>query len=147
MNTVWLFTIILCDYRVVAPPQPLQALQHILFEIILPDHMLVVTVYWTLYHAETLIEYQGHQLAIIHTYVVHPLPLVTCIINFIMTDIVMNGSHILLLVPFAVIYGTLNYYDTKRTSKPLYSFLTWEDHTTAVIYSGLVPFTVAAFAC
>ena len=71
--------------------------------------------------------------------------MITCIINFMLTDVVMKSSHSKILIPFALIYGPINYLETKKSGKPLYSFLTWEDNTSVMIYIGLVLFTLAAY--
>jgi hypothetical protein len=63
-----------------------------------------------------------------------------------MTDVVMISSHRFFLLPFAIIYGPVNYYETKKAGKPLYSFLTWKDHTSVLIYVGLVIATLFAFS-
>lgn len=55
-----------------------------------------------------------------------------------MTDVVIRSSHYKGLVVIAVIYGFVNYKETKARGKPLYSFMTWEDSSTVFIYGGLI---------
>ena len=57
----------------------------------------------------------------------------------------MKGTYVNVMLPFAAVYGLINYYETKKAGKPLYSFLTWEDNWSIVIYVSLVLFTLNVY--
>lgn len=71
-------------------------------------------------------------------YWAHLVPGFSVASNFAMTDVVIKSSHYKGLVVIAIIYGVVNYYETKARGKPLYSFMTWEDSSTVFIYGGLI---------
>lgn len=81
---------------------------------------------------------EGDQWKIVNVYWAHIVPCFSVAANFAMTDVVIRSSHYKGLVVIAVIYGYVNYLETKKRPKPLYWFLTWEDSRTVFIYGGLI---------
>ena len=59
--------------------------------------------------------------------------------------ILLIASHCLVIIPLGLAYCIANYMTTKAQGKPVYSFLTWEDHTSFVIVAGLFMATFAVF--
>ena len=49
----------------------------------------------------------------------------------------MKASHVRGVLVIGLLYGVVNYRETKARGRPLYWFLTWEDYTTYVIYAAL----------
>lgn len=60
------------------------------------------------------------------------------LINFLLTDVVFEHSHYKILPIVGSVYATINYFEVKRLGKPLYSFWTWEDYTSFVIFLAMM---------
>ena len=73
-----------------------------------------------------------------NVYWVHTVPGFSAAANFAMTDVVLRSSHYKGMIFIAILYGFVNYHETKARGKPLYWFMTWEDSSTVFIYGGLV---------
>ena len=116
----------------------LLAWHHLLFEVSFIMNIVVVTVYWSMLHKESLADCQNDPYKIVNVYWAHIMPGFSIAANFAMTDVVIRGSHYKGLVVIAALYGYVNYKETKARNKPLYHFLHWNDYTTVLIYSGLV---------
>ena len=80
-----------------------------------------------------------------HSGVVHTSPLVCSLVNLYVTDVIIKASHCIVIIPLGLAYCIANYMTTKAQGKPVYSFLTWEDHTSFVIVAGLFMATFAIF--
>jgi hypothetical protein len=114
-----------------------------LFEVSLIMNIVVVTVYWSLLHQESISDCGGDPLKILNVYWAHIVPGFSVAVNFAMTDVVMRSRHCKVIPIVATLYGIVNYYETKKRGKPLYFFLTWDDSSTIFIYGGLIAgFTV-----
>jgi hypothetical protein len=89
----------------------------------------MLLVYWTLLHEECLVTYRelGGDIAVAHTYIVHSVPALAILINFLLTDVVIKTSHYKVLVWIALVFGFANYVATLKNKEPIYWFLTWED--------------------
>ena len=147
-NTLFLFASLMCDKLGNKASQTLLAVHHILFQLVVPGHILVVSVYWSILHEKELQKregLEGKELEIINLYIAHILPIVGCFGNFLITDVCMKSSHSKVLIPIAVAYAVVNYLETKSRGEPLYFFLTWEDETTIYIYTVITLITIAAF--
>ena len=101
-------------------------------------NIVVVTVYWSMLHKESIEDCKGDIWKIINVYWAHLVPGFSVASNFAMTDVVIRSSHFKGLVVIAILYGYVNYKETKARGKPLYSFLTWDDSSTVFIYGGLI---------
>ena len=100
-------------------------------------NLIVVVVYWSCLHEESLKEANGNLGKIINCYVAHLLPGMSVVINYKMSDLVLKRSHILLIPLVAFMYGVQCRSKTLERGKPLYWFLTWKGPETYVIYGGL----------
>ena len=109
-----------------------------LFEVSLIMNIVVVSVYWSMLHKESIDDCKGDIKKIINVYWAHLVPGFSVAANFAMTDVVLRSTHYKGLVVIAIIYGVVNYFETISRGKPLYSFLTWEDSTSVFIYGGLI---------
>ena len=65
-------------------------------------------------------------------YVNHITPFVFNWVNFSFTDVIIAPNHWKILSVLSPIYAYVNYKETRRVGKPLYSFLTWEDVPTSI---------------
>ena len=101
-------------------------------------NIVVVVVYWSMLHQEAIDDCEGDILRIINVYWAHLVPGFSVATNFAMTDVVIRSSHYKGLVIIAILYGFVNYHETKARGKPLYSFMKWEDSSTVFIYGGLI---------
>ena len=73
---------------------------------------------------------------------IHILPFLTTVGNFIVTDIVFMKSHGFKLSPLGLVYLLLNYISTKRTGEPVYSFLPWNSISSLFVGLGILGFSV-----
>lgn len=78
-------------------------------------------------------------------YIIHFIPLVTSILNFLLTDILFLKSHAYYLVYVAVGYSMINFAATKAKGEPIYFFLTWEDYDSVLIVFGIMCFAYLLF--
>ena len=70
-------------------------------------------------------------------YIVHIFPALAYALNYTCTDLEFCESHWKLIMPINLLYGVINYYETKARGKPLYWFLTWDNNATYVIYGSI----------
>jgi hypothetical protein len=63
----------------------------------------------------------------------HTVPLISSIGNFLVTDIIFLRSHVKIILYFQVIYNIVNFIEVKSSGKPLYAFLTWESYDSPLI--------------
>ena len=132
----------------IAEKKGLLAAHQFLFQISCPMNLLCVTVYWSLLHKESITDTDviGNPIREFLMYANHILPFIFNWINFSITDVVMARSHwkgLSFLPPF---YFYINYIETKKAGKPLYSFLTWEDMPESLLVCvGLAVFALGSF--
>ena len=107
----------------------LLAVHHMLFEIVVGMESIVLLAYWSLLHKSSLEIYRriGGETAVVHTYLIHSLPALALLVNFLLTDLVIKASHCKMYVWLALVFGYANYVATIRNGEPIYWFLTWED--------------------
>ena len=77
-------------------------------------------------------------------YIVHIFPALAYALNFTCTDLEFCESHWKIGLAIFLLYGVINYYETKATGKPPYSFLTWDNYESYVIY-GSICMTIVLF--
>ena len=118
-------------------PNFIKGLHHFLFEMIMPGHLLIMTVYWGTLHSPTMEQYAGNYPIIAHKIFCHLAPGVFSLFNFLISDIVIIHRHSLVLVVFGVIYSCVNYMETKARGTPLYWFLDWKDMTSVYIFAAM----------
>ena len=82
---------------------------HTLFEIVAPMNLLIFVVYWTMLREQVLSTIANTPMRARHSGLMHTMPLLWTIVNFMVTDIVMKASHCVILLPIAVGYGFFNY--------------------------------------
>ena len=120
LNTIWIFTTVICNHLGRKAPKTLLAIHHMLFEVIVPGHMLVVSVYWSMLHKTELAKrdsptwpHQGFErdLDIMNLYMAHIMPAVSALINFYLTDVCIKPTHGKVLTPLAIGYAIMNYYE------------------------------------
>ena len=70
-------------------------------------------------------------------YIVHIFPALGYALNYTCTDLEFCESHWKLIMPINLLYGVINYYETKAKGKALYWFLTWDNHASYVIYGSI----------
>ena len=73
-------------------------------------------------------------------YPIHIFPAVAFCMNAMVTRFTPCRDHWRFFMPVAILYAIVNYKETKRSGKPLYFFLTWEDWTSPAICFGLTVF-------
>mmetsp|Transcript_6240 Transcript_6240/g.8343 ORF Transcript_6240/g.8343 Transcript_6240/m.8343 type:complete len:132 (-) Transcript_6240:103-498(-) len=102
-------------------------------------NLLVVAVYWSVLYDKQVVRYTASKefLNITHSIVIHSVPLIANIANFLVTDIVVKASHALVLFPIGLVYSYHNYSSTVRTGQPVYWFLDWQDNTSAIIVTSM----------
>ena len=76
-------------------------------------------------------------------HLVHSFPTIGLVIIYLRTErLIIKESHWVLAAPLVPIYGTVNYFATKRRGQPIYWFLSWEDWTTGAIVAGIFTFVI-----
>ena len=120
------------------------ALHHLLFEILVPGHLIVMSIYWTILH-ESVIQGCRNDFEVKAAYLNHSVPAFICLVNFLITDVIIKSSHSKCLLPFCMVYCWRNYIETKRSGVPVYFFMTWEDEQTIYIIGGIYVSTMLAY--
>ena len=73
----------------------------------------------------------------------HTFPTISLFLVYLTTErLVVKASHWKMLAPMTLVYGSMNFYETKMSGKPVYWFLTWEDWTTPLIVIAVFIFVV-----
>ena len=106
----------------------LLAWHHMLFELSLIMNFIVVTVFWSVLAEGAFKKYQGNFMKILNSYWTHIVPALSVDINFTISDVTMKAKHGLVVPIPALMYGYVNYVETKARKAPIYWFLTWEDY-------------------
>ena len=75
---------------------------------------------------------------IANLYAVHIGPGLSCLLNFVLTDVVMKRSHSRVLLIITIFYVPMNYYGTKAKGEPIYSFLTWENEKDTLLVVAFI---------
>ena len=103
------------------------AIHHLLFEITAVFNLITMVVYWSMLHEETAnsSEYAPYPNRIIHNYFVHIVPGVFWILNFFISDIIIKARHFLVFLPVVIVYIYMNYVESMKQNKALYSFWDW----------------------
>ena len=114
------------------------AIHHILFEISLVMNVVVVCIYWSILHEESLLEAKGNILKIANCYWAHLGPAFSVWFNFSISNHILKSNHVVAFPLIAALYGYVNYLETKKAGKPLYWFLTWDDSSSLWIYTSLI---------
>lgn len=81
------------------------ALHHIFFELSFVMNIVVVTVYWTCLHEDSLREARRHLGKIINCYLAHILPCFTIMLNFAITNVIIKAEHAKVVPVVAALYG------------------------------------------
>ena len=118
---------------------------HVLFELLVPLNLLATTVYFTVLVGPVIESCLGDPIWILHSYLIHIVPLVSTIAVFCVTDIVMVAKHGLILLPIGLLYSVWNYYCVMSTGELIYWFLDWKDLTSPMILVGLDLGSLAVF--
>ena len=70
-------------------------------------------------------------------YIVHIFPALAYALNYTCTDLEFCEGHWKLWMAITLLYGVINYYETKANGKPLYWFLTWDNYESYVIFGSI----------
>ena len=103
------------------------ALNHFLYSLSIIMNIVTVSVYWIIIHKENMKELEGQQLPIFQQYIVHVVPAFCCWFNAFISNIVLSRKVLVPLVQFGAFYMFTNFVQTKKSGKPIYSFLPWTD--------------------
>ena len=110
LNALWLGMTIVCNHQGKSAGKTLLAIHHLLFELLVPSHVLIMSVYWSILHADNMKNLRPDDyLTIFHSYIVHLTPGLSALINFLLTDIRMKYSHGKILIPVGLLYSYVNY--------------------------------------
>ena len=66
------------------------ALHHLLFEVVCANNILMLTAYWSVLHTETMKEFAADQIMKTHYCLVHSLPALAVVANFVLSDVVLK---------------------------------------------------------
>ena len=115
------------------------AAHHFFYSLVIICNLMVVCVYWTMIHHDTIDKYRGDGpfIRVVCQYTTHIVPAVVCVVNTALTRCVLLKK---LLKPIAILmltYVIINFVVTKLNKKPLYSFMHWETMETPMIVCGI----------
>lgn len=104
----------------------LQAVHHIFYTAAIFMNVVTMMVYWSLIHDECLVKFGGSESdLIIRCYIGHIVPGISCFSNMWLTNSKMSYRFLPGLLVVGIIYIIINYFETKKSGKPVYPFLTW----------------------
>ena len=101
------------------------AAHHLIFEVCLIMNTIVGLVYWSVLYESEMKKNEGDAISTRHSLMLHSLPLVSCLVNFLITDIVMVYSHFKGMLLIGFVYMVVNYLVYLTTGTILYWFLDW----------------------
>lgn len=131
ITTLFVIGSIVCSFYQAEKSRYWLAITHMCFEISLFLNFVVMLVYWSMIHGQTIDQFTGF--GRIHMYTVHIVPCIAFLMNWAVTDAVVYNNHRIGLTFVGIAYSFVNYYETQKRGKPLYWFLTWEDFWSPVI--------------
>lgn len=85
------------------------ALNHLLYSSSIIFNFITVSVYWTMIHHEIYATYKNHPMELSQQIIVHVLPAVCCVINSLLTNIVMTKTLIKPLITIFWTYSFINF--------------------------------------
>ena len=116
------------------------AITHLMYTLSLLFNLVVISMYWTLIHPKTIGKHRkdGPPMKVVCQYMVHIIPAVCCLVNTVITNLVMFNGVLTTILKLSIGYLVINFSATKYHGYPLYSFLTWESWHTFAIVAGLL---------
>ena len=120
-----IMTIICSNDKQFTQKNHLMAWNHFLFELGLLFEIIISLVYWILIHHHNIarnLEWDN----MFHKIIGHSIPMVSMVINFLITDIVLVRDHISFLYKFGLFYIFINYVGFLYKGHPLYPFMMWD---------------------
>ena len=107
----------------------------VLFSLTLTCEILITLAYWTMLYDpdEEMSQYET-----VINFFVHLVPTLLLLCEFALNSVVFKFSHGLWLLFIFVTYTITNLIGTKERGTPIYSILTWEDASTAVMLVGML---------
>jgi len=100
---------------------------HTLYTLSILVNMTVMVFYWSIIHWATIENHrrEGPWTKVLCQYWIHLAPAFCCLVNTLMTNMVMAKSHTKHIVVFGTLYYSFNIYMTLTNNEPIYSFLPW----------------------
>ena len=116
------------------------AITHLMYTIAILFNLVVVSIYWTVIHPETMPKHRknGPPLRVTCQYMIHIIPAICCLINTIITNLVLLNGILTTILKLSTFYLLINFTATKYHGTPIYSFLSWESWETPAIVVGLL---------
>jgi len=114
------------------------ALYHVWFEVMFMMNIITMLVFWSTLYGQTIADCTGNEMQILNVYWTHLCPGISALIAFLINDVTIKTSHVKIIVIVGMLYGYVNYTETKKRGTPIYWFLTWEDETSFFIYFSLI---------
>ena len=107
----------------------------VMFSLTLTCEILITLAYWTMLYDpdEKMSQYDT-----VINYFVHLVPTLLLLCEFALNSVVFKFAHGLWLLLIFVAYTITNCVGTKKRGTPIYSILTWEDGSTAVVLVGML---------
>ena len=104
-------------------------------------------VYWILLWPilKELDRFQKNQLLLLHTTLVHSVPLAVLVLDYFINAVPVIRRHFVAIAFVAVLYLFDNILVVKLSGRPIYPFLKWNDWTSIAITVFLFFFALACF--
>lgn len=101
---------------------------HLFYTLAIPCSIIVIVGYWGFIHAKTIEKHRadGPWYKVLCQYWIHLVPAVCCLVNTLISNIVLSRKPIQLLIAIGFSYCILNYGMTRLLGHPLYSFMPWD---------------------
>lgn len=152
MSSLWLFLSIVLHHK--GSPKDsdkgkqslgLLALHHIAFELSVLTNTITMVIYWSLLHKETInsVDVSGHPIRFFHVYFCHIAPGMFVLTNFLISDVVMESSHVGCYVSPFILYCYNNYLESMKRGKAIYSFMNFVDDFQGAIRNLAIVYTVS----
>lgn len=111
---------------------------HFFYSLSFLLNIIVTSVYWTLLNPNTVIVYKDQLMILFEQWLVHSVPLLTCMTNTYLTNCVLSRRLLRPLQAIGMIYLGINFCQTKVLGEPVYKFLNWQDTSSLVMVFGLL---------
>ena len=104
------------------------AINHMLITLSIILQSIITFVFWVFLWEDVYRRNQGVPLRVEYQVLLHSIPAVAALINFIITDVIFYRNHVYLVWTFEILYMTSNLILVRVFgNRPIYWFMTWQD--------------------
>lgn len=117
----------------------LLTVNHSLYSFAILANITVMVFYWSIIHWKTIDEHkrEGPWSKVLCQYWIHTTPAICCLVNTLMSNMVMAKSHAKHIVIFGTLYLLFNFVMTIKNDAAIYSFLPWNTDILGALMNGV----------